>query len=67
MPWKSRVVHATGKILSPDEGISNEQYLVSTQREMIQSQQLVSKLNKKTDSMVVKQNLYKTRVCVALP
>jgi hypothetical protein len=66
MPWQSRIVHTIGKILNPDEGGSNEQYLPSTPRETIQSRQSVSKLNKDTDSMVAKQILCKTRVCVAL-
>jgi hypothetical protein len=66
MPWKSHIVHTIGKIMNPDEGGSNEQYLLSTQRETIQGRQLVSKLNKDTDSMVAKQILYKTRMCVVL-
>jgi hypothetical protein len=59
-------VHPIEKILNSEEGESNKQYLPSTQREMIQSQQSVSQLNKDTDSMVAKQILCKTRVCVAL-
>jgi hypothetical protein len=66
MPWKSRTVQTIGKILNLDEGGSNEQYLPLTQRETIQSRQSVSKHNKDTDSMVVKQILCKTRVCGAL-
>jgi hypothetical protein len=54
-----------GKIMNPDEGGSNEQYLPSAQRETIQSRQSVSKPNKDTDSIVAKQILYETRVYVA--
>jgi hypothetical protein len=52
-------------MLNPDETGSNEQCLPSTQTEMIQSRQSVSKFNKDTDSMVAKQILCKTRVYIA--
>jgi hypothetical protein len=63
---KNGIVQTTGKILNPDEERSTEQYLSSTQRETIQSRQSVSKINKDTDSMMAKQILCTTRVCVAL-
>jgi invasion protein IalB len=66
IPWKSRIVHRIGKIVSPDEEGLNEQYLPSTQKETIQSWQSICKLKKDTDSMVAKQILCKTRVCVIL-
>jgi hypothetical protein len=66
MTWKSCPVHTIGKILSTEEGGSNEQYLPSTQRETIQSLQPVSKLNKDTGFMMVKQILCKTRVYITL-
>jgi hypothetical protein len=59
MDWKSRIAHTIGKFLNPDEGGSNEQFLPSVQRELIQSRESVSRLNKDTDSMVVKQILSK--------
>jgi hypothetical protein len=54
-PWKSRIVHTTGKILNSDEGGSNKQYLPSTQRETSQSRPPVSKLNQDIDFIVAKQ------------
>jgi hypothetical protein len=45
--------------LNLDEAGSNERYLPSTERQTIQSQQSVSKLNENTDSIVAKQILCK--------
>jgi hypothetical protein len=50
------MAHTIGKMLNPDEGGPNAQYLSSTQRETIQSRQSVAKLNKDIYSMVAQQN-----------